>query len=51
MKEGSNVTPHLHTMISHSAGCRKDIEKLYTNGKIGDSHYQMLKDKVDEYYT
>ena len=27
-----------------------DVLKLYSNGKISDSHYQMLKDKISEYY-
>jgi YVTN family beta-propeller protein len=29
---------------------RNEIEGLYANGKITDSHYQMLKDKVSQYY-
>jgi hypothetical protein len=28
----------------------KEIEGLYTNGKITYSHYEMLKDKISEYY-
>lgn len=28
----------------------KEIEKLYVNGKLSDSHYKLLKDKISEYY-
>lgn len=28
----------------------KEVIKLYSNGKISDYHYQMLKDKISEYY-
>jgi YVTN family beta-propeller protein len=29
----------------------KDITRLYSGGKINDSHYQMLKDKIAGYYN
>ena len=28
----------------------KEIEKLYVNGKLSDSHYKLLKEKISEYY-
>jgi len=28
----------------------KEIEKLYVNGKLSDSHYKLLKDKISEHY-
>jgi YVTN family beta-propeller protein len=28
----------------------KEIGKLYVNGKLSDSHYKLLKDKISEYY-
>jgi hypothetical protein len=28
----------------------KEIEKLYLDGKINDSHYKLLKDKISEHY-
>lgn len=28
-----------------------EIMRLYTKGKINDSHYTLLKDKISEYYT
>ena len=32
------------------ASINKEIEKLYVNGKLSDSHYKLLKDKISEYY-
>ncbi len=28
----------------------QEIVKLYSQGKISDSHYQMLKDKIADFY-
>jgi len=28
----------------------KEIEKLYVDGKLSDSHYKLLKDKISEHY-
>jgi hypothetical protein len=28
----------------------KEIEKLYINGKLSDSHYRLLKEKLSEHY-
>jgi YVTN family beta-propeller protein len=28
----------------------REIGKLYVNGKLSDSHYKLLKDKISEYY-
>ncbi len=32
------------------ASINKEIEKLYVNGKLSDSHYKLLKDKISEHY-
>jgi YVTN family beta-propeller protein len=30
---------------------KNEIQELYAKGKISDSHYEVLKDKISEYYT